>query len=59
MIKFLKDKTVYRRLAKGCGDGCCTWFEWEYDFVQIGEEYEEDEIELNGLIEGEDFIRVT
>ena len=59
MIKFLKDKTVYRRLTKNCGDGCCAWFEWEYDFVQIGEEYEEDEIELNGLIEGEDFIRVT
>jgi len=59
VIKFLKDKTVYRRLTKDCGDGCCTWFEWEY-VVQTGEEYEEDEnFELNGLIEGEDFIRVT
>lgn len=40
----------------GCGSGCCVWLEWETENLEKGEEYDENKINFEDLIDGEDFI---
>jgi len=60
VIKFLRNLAVNQAVWKRCGDGCCSWTEWEsVDFV-AGEEVEPDnpwtgEVNLDGLEENKDF----
>lgn len=55
MIKILHSGHYYLRKIKQCGDGCCSWSEWENEFCNAGEEYESDEINLDNLILGLDY----
>jgi hypothetical protein len=38
-----------------CGDGCCSWAEWEGEFFIQGDEKDQDDVEVDHLKEGEDF----
>ena len=60
VIKFLRDTTVMRANLKRCGDGCCSWTEWESEEFAAGDEVEPDdvwagEVNLDGLEENKDF----
>ena len=39
---------------KHCGDGCCSWEEWENEFFIKGDEKDQDEVQVDHLEEGED-----
>jgi len=44
-IKLLKDFTLPTKFEKRCGDGCCSWDEWEDYFYSNGEEIENAKVE--------------
>jgi hypothetical protein len=52
-IKFLKPTTAPKQFTKYCGDGCCSWPEWEDEFFTEGQEEDPEEygrnIDLSGL----------
>ena len=57
-IRFLKDYSCPVGQLVYCGDGCCSWFDYESEPFKAGQEVEEDNyhpIELNGLEENVDY----
>lgn len=55
MVKLLKDSPIRVANVCFCGDGCCSWLEWENDTGKAGETFYENVFDLEGLIEGIDF----
>jgi len=60
-IRILRDCNALIRQTMNCGDaGCCSWFEWELQKVYKGEEFEEDEIQIENLAVGDyEIIQIT
>ena len=54
-VRFLKDCSAPAMQMKHCGDGCCSWEEWENEFFIKGDEKDQDEVQVDHLEEGEDF----
>jgi hypothetical protein len=55
MVLILKPQHIYIERIYRCGDGCCSWGEWESECVLAGEEYEDDKINIEDLVEGVDY----
>lgn len=60
MIKLIQNRYINVDNGSECGDGCCwnTW--WESEKFEAGEEINDENprYDLNGLTEGEDYIRI-
>lgn len=56
MIKILQEGYYLIGNVKTCGDGCCSWNEWESTWCSKDEEYDEDRINMDDKKEGIDFI---
>jgi hypothetical protein len=61
-IRFLKEVSLPYNNATQCGDGCCTFPNWQNETFPAGDELDADlegsQFELDGLTEGVDFVRV-
>ena len=54
-IKFLKATTLLISSVMTCGEGCCSWEEWDSDTFLVGESIDEERLKIEGLTEGVDF----
>jgi hypothetical protein len=58
-IRFLKNCEAPQQYMKRCGDGCCSWPEWETGYFSVGEEIDPENpfgrVDLSSLKYREDF----
>lgn len=59
MIEIIKKGHFLIRSIKSCGDGCCSWEEWESELCQVGETFYEDSIDLVDKVEDVDYIKIN
>lgn len=58
-IRFLKNCEAPQQFTKTCGDGCCSWPEWESSWFVKGEEIDPEDpfgkVDLSSLTYKEDY----
>jgi len=54
-IRILRDCSAPLPYRRECGDGCCSWTEWENTVLFKGEEYESGDVDVSGLDGGDDY----